>query len=284
MPKHSEATKLGAQTMWESGLGLKSVANAVGVTASTIARWRDDGNWTRTTGNVDDPIVEIFGDQTAPIPVATIAGSGRMGELEQRLADAERRAREAEEEADRLRPTKKVALYSTPDEVADVLGEDKMAELVELRLGQINVERLKRGALPIEFDPDSRMYQSERANIIAELLERRSRWANQNSLRTIKLVHPKGHLIAYPLEEQFNNEKAAPGRSVQFLRDKGFKLAVPYLCQRGNCWKVAPVENGQFVYSGYCTPEHRAGDPYLNAKKIEGVSTSVHQHLELSRR
>jgi hypothetical protein len=175
-----------------------------------------------------------------------------------------------------LKPTVDVELYNTPADVERIYGKDKMDEIVELRLGEINKGRLRTGLLPYDFNNSPEILARTRREVIAELLSRRTKFAEENpTIRVVKMML-NGTMRQIPFEQQINNEAGQQGAAIWKMRDKGAKLCMPFLCMRNNCYAPAATDdNGSLVLDGYCSVAHRSTDPYLKGKQVAGVTTSV---------
>ena len=80
-------------------------------------------------------------------------------------------------------------------------------------------------------------------------------------LYTVKAVTPSGMLVQIPLEDQINNQKAAPSMALGLAvySIKGFLIyyditsQVGAWCPTKNCWAEWNAK-----YAGFCVPAHRA--------------------------
>jgi hypothetical protein len=224
--------------------------------------------------SVVDAVVRGFEGATADVS-ADVEFQEQLDRMAAELAakDAENAALRAQ--VTDLKPTFDVELYNTPADVERIYGKEKMDEIVEMRLGEINKVRLRSGLLPYDFRTEPDILARTRKEIIADLLSRRTKFSEENpTIRVVKMVL-NGTLRQVPFEQQINNEAGQQGAAIWRMRDKGAKLAMPYLCMRNNCWLPALTDdNGSLTLDGYCSPAHRATDPYLKGKQLAGVTTS----------
>lgn len=199
-------------------------------------------------------------------------------ELRALLAEAEERALKAEAEAEHWKPYKAVPVYNTPEEAKAVWGANRLRNVAEAEVAKENKRRIRSGLPGINYT-DPELYEGlvtqEIDKIARELVRERTKWVSSTGagLRTMKMVKPvfgsdactpdcsdrgcyeHGHLIQIPVEEQINNQRAAPGQGIGRYKEKGYKLAEPYLCELKDCYTPAFVE-GNAVRDGCCTPEH----------------------------
>lgn len=193
----------------------------------------------------------------------------RIGELEQKLAAAEREAAE-------LSPTTHVDLPKSAADVLEFHDRDTLVELVQLRLAAENMDRFKKGMPPLDFQNNPQVLEQK----IAEYAQKRAAARNRppseiHRQRVIKMIRPDGNIVQWPVEEQISNEAGQAGAAIWKAREKGWKLVEPYICQVRDCWQEAATNDfGELSLDGYCSPEHRLLDPYLNSQPVPGVATS----------
>jgi hypothetical protein len=175
-----------------------------------------------------------------------------------------------------LKPTVEVEVYKTGADVERIFGKDKLDEVVEMRLGEINKQRLRSGLLPYDFNNSPEILARTRRDLLAEILSRRTKFAEENpTIRVVKMVL-NGTMRQVPFEQQINNEAGQQGAAIWRMRDKGAKLCMPFLCMRNNCYTPAAVDdNGSLTLDGYCSAAHRSTDPYLKGRQVAGVTTST---------
>ena len=257
---------------WEHGATKTSLAEKYGCSAQAISNHQKNEGW-----HIEkDKIGEVAGVVPEPDDVViaepdidAAAAQARIRELEAELAEAEAKVKE-------YSPTARVNIPDTPEGWIEFLGEDKITELTDDVLAAENRDRFKKGRpmLDIKDNPDLRAKEIEK--IVAKREAAKTKHVVDDlRARTVKLVKPNGTIIQVIVEEQVSNEKGQPGAAIWKAKEKGFKLADPYICQAYNCWLPALVgEDGTFAYSGYCSSEHMAFDPYLGKRQIAGVTTS----------
>lgn len=273
-----------ARRDWETkGMSTGQVASKYRVSASAVLQHKKKDGWTR--------------EQTADIPAETIVGSfapqqtvtvddvpglkvqARVAELEQELAEADRKIAEQQEELEKHRPTHEWHVYRTPQELREYLGEAKLQDIAGLELAELNKERIRRGLTAYSYQSDPDMYERQIKKILDDILSRRTKFVDANvRLRVVKMAARTADggwsIVQIPVEVQINNEAGQSGAAIWKQRDKGRKLVIPYLCQRYNCWAEAAVgPDGKFLHAGYCSAEHAATDPYLGAQ-VSGVAMS----------
>jgi len=264
-----------ARQLWESGKSKAAIARTLDVSVNTIRSWSKKDQWSEPQISVPEGIVEAFEGRTETVA----EDDPRLAELRRQLEEERARSKKLEEDAS---STKEVHVYTTPEEVVDWFGEQAIRDRVDREFGSMNIERARQGLPPL--DPETvapEIYREIRRKLLQDLLDRRTKWVDPGAkLRVMKVVHPNGNLVELGVEDQFNNEKGMAGASVLHYRRKGFKLAVPYFCQRNACWMYAAQENGQFLYDGYCSPAHRADfavprqggqGPLITTRDMQGV-------------
>jgi hypothetical protein len=207
--------------------------------------------------------------------VPTDSSAQRVAELEAKLAETETALARAEAEARKHDPRVDVPFLDTPEAYLEYVGYEDLNELAVSSLALENVKRHREGKPPLEFGPD-RIDQEVQRIITKRIQGIRSNVRGEDNMRVLKMVKPSGTMTQIPVETQINNEAGQQGAAIWKAREKGFKIAYPYRCYRHNCWDLAATDDaGNIVLDGYCSPEHRAGDPYLNAKPVAGMSTSA---------
>ena len=197
-----------------------------------------------------------------------------VSSYEQRIAELEAKLAAAEEEIAIHDPRREVPHLTSVEDYLEHVGYEDLAELALSQLGRENIKRHREGKPPLEFGED-RIEAT-----ISEIVNKRIRGLTssireEDNMRTLKMVKPSGTLTQVPVETQINNEAGQQGAAIWKARDKGFKIAFPYRCHRHNCWQLAAVDAaGKMTLDGYCSPEHRMQDPYLNKAPVAGVSMS----------
>lgn len=278
MPRLSDAQWRNARKMWEEdGESLSSIAKKYGISVTTVQNHKRDDGWSRDDQPAPEtPVEELVAgfktEQTAPIH------TNEQVLLAQRVAQLEAELAEAKEQVEQYRPTADVTMYTTPEEVEQVFGKAKLDDLAAMAVKDINVERIRQGLRPFDAESDPALIKPYRDRLIKEFLDRRTKWISPRARqRVVKMVHPNGHVVQIPVEQQLENEAGQAGTSLWKKRDKGFKLASPYICQLRDCWVVAKQEGGKFIHNGYCSPDHAQLDPYLSGTPIDNVTTSAMQ-------
>lgn len=197
-----------------------------------------------------------------------------VSSYEQRIAELEAKLEEAEAEARMHDPRIDVPFLATTEDYLEHIGYEDLKELALSELGRENIKRHRDGKPPLEFG-DDRIEATIQDIINRRLRNMTSNVRQEDNMRTLKMVKPNGTMTQVPVETQINNEAGQQGAAIWKAREKGFKIAYPYRCHRHNCWQLAASdESGRLIMDGYCTPEHRAQDPYLNTSAVAGVSMS----------
>jgi hypothetical protein len=265
----------------QRGLSLQKVATAHGVSVNAVTYHKKKEGWSRDGAVPELPAEAVTASFTpeqrvklTELPAAQeVEYQRRIAELEEQLAEAERKAAE-------YRPTHEHHIYRSVDEVRTHFGEERLREIAALRLAQINRGRMSRGLPTFNYEDRPELYEQEIRAVLTEMLARRTQFVNpQQSLRVVKMAlrgkDGEWSLRQIPVEVQISNEAGQSGAAMWKARDKGFKLVMPYLCQRLDCWREATVgPDGKFAHHGYCGPEHEGMDPYLNRRPVAGVTTS----------
>jgi hypothetical protein len=292
------------------GHSYPTIAENYNVSVNTVAKYKKEGDWQKPAptdpGSAateaimsDDPdipgtvatpaewdaVTVVDVDAVAPIDVPAAPEPESDVEKIRLRAEIDRlNALNAElrSKVDSLRDTVDVGIYADEDEVVEVLGEKALRETALMRLRMENRKQMQRYGVPgINFaDPANKhMVDDEIHVIVGELLrERTSHISPLHNLRTLKMRNPKtGHLVQIAMEEQINNMKGEQTAPIAKMRAKGFQLCEPFLCQLMDCWLPASRDphNQKLNLNGYCSPEHRARDPYLDARKVADVTTTA---------
>jgi hypothetical protein len=259
---------------WEGGMGTAATARKWGLSITSVDKHRNTEGWVKRDPANPEALVQAFRpEQTVRIKDHPDA------DLQRRIAVLEAELAKAQQEAEDYRPSRTVHLYTTPDEVRQFFGEEKMREVAAIRLSLINKQRHAQGLPTVDYQKNPEFYEEEISAITKELLERRTKSVNpESNLRSVKMMRkrPDGSWFLYQVgvEFQLSNEEGQQGTALWKQRDKGAKLVSPYLCQTWNCWAEAAMTGDKFTYHGYCSAEHEATDPYLNKRGIVGVTTS----------
>ena len=266
----------------KAGLSVRQIADKYGVTVSAVAGHKKNDGWVRVEADQPETIVASFaGPQT--IQQADIPGleaRKRIAALEAELVEAEKRLGEQAKELEKHRPSVDWHVYTTPEEVREHFGEDRLQDIAGLELAEQNRQRVKRGLTPFDYEHNQAMYEKVIVRVLDEMLARRTKYINpQKRVRVVKMAARSNeggwNIVQIPVEVQINNEAGQSGSAIWKQRDKGRKLVMPYLCQRIDCWREAMVgADGKFQYAGYCSQECLATDPYLNKAAVSGVAMS----------
>jgi hypothetical protein len=227
-----------------------------------------------TVSSAVGAVLEGFGEDMREDVSARMGMDTKLDEMAAEVARLEQENRELRERVEDLRPTADTKVYTTVEQVEEVWG-DRLDGIVELRLGEINRVRLRQGLLPYDFRQSPDILERTRREVVTDILSRRTKFAEENpAIRVLKMVF-NGNIVQVPFELQINNEAGQQGASIWRMRAKGAKLAMPYYCMRNNCWLPALTDqHGSLTLDGYCSPAHRASDPYLKGRAVEGVTTS----------
>ncbi len=288
---------------YEAGVGPAELSRRFDVSVTAVANHKKKGNWSVKQGEqVPPPEPELpkLSEVAVEMPVAgdpatsdaTVWDAKGFSEkpsddevvddLNARIKELEEQVAFAEAEAERLSPVTTHVIPSTAAEVLDTVGVDVMRELALARLGKENIQRFRDGKPPLDYNDNPELLESKVNELAQKLADARKRPINLlYRQRTLKMKkpptehQPNGMLVQVAVEEQINNEAGQAGAAIWKAREKGMKLIEPFLCQARDCWMEAAVSDfGEISLNGYCTPEHRALDPYLNEKPIAGVATS----------
>ena len=278
MPRLPKERWAQAQEKWEKeGWSQKRIAEWLGVALTTVENHKKKEEWTRGDPTDAEKIKDSFAEeQQISVEEAGVAdrtdADSRLAELEARLAEVEA---EKADLAEKAQGTKSLEVWSSADEVIDHFGADHLREVAETR---INAQRKAQGFLAIDFgsgEHEDRI-TAEVRKVAQEIFERKEKVRNARHQKNVKLWF-NGNIIPYPVEPHVNNESKQPGNGLNRMRAKGARLITPYLCQYGDCYAVAAVDEatGQFTHEGYCGEAHQATDPYSSARRKQGVTTSM---------
>lgn len=199
-------------------------------------------------------------------------------ETVQRAEEAEVRAEAAEAEADEFRPTKDIKefLMETAEDVKVRFGEQKLRDLAETEIRDLNQKRTKEGYTRIKWEPAEWDEAVDRA--ILELLSDRVREAPPIEgplMKTLKMVKPDGTLIQVPYEAQINNLAGSLEDAIARYRKKGYKLTDPLLCPSQNCYEISTLDSdGTYLHGAYCTADHRRRTEQLQRGAVENPVTA----------
>jgi len=259
------------------------LAKKYGVAAVTVQRHRDKEGWVvgGATATVPSEATVAFEEP----PTVTVVGgieeevvteeAQRIAELEAKLTETETALAQAEAEARKHDPRVDVPHLNSPEAYLEYVGYEDLSELAMSSLALENVKRHREGKPSLEFGTD-RIDQEIQRIITKRIQGLTGHVRGEDNMRVLKMVKPSGTMTQVPVETQINNEAGQQGAAVWKAREKGFKIAFPYRCQRHNCWNLSATDNaGNRTLDGYCSPEHRAGDPYINARPVAGISTSA---------
>jgi len=280
---------------YEEGTGLRKLAAKYKVAQISVQRHRDKEGWDRPDPEFDEYLANLEAEldveaagATIPEPetatstsvieeeVVTASGPAqRIAELEAKLTETETALIQAEAEARRHDPQVEVPHLATLENYLEHVPAEVLDELALSSLALENVKRNRDGKPKLTFDED------RIAEEIQRIINKRIRGLTGNvrgddAMRVLKMVKPNGTMTQVPVEPQINNEAGQEGAAVMKARRKNFKVAFPIRCFRHNCWQLSAVdEAGNRTLDGYCSPEHRAGDPFLGGAPVPGVSTSA---------
>ena len=194
-----------------------------------------------------------------------------LEEMHREIAEAEARAAETDElrkelaeanaKAEALSPTTNISgqLFKDTKEVRQFFSNEHLVDIALDEWAGENKDLIRRGRNPLP-EPTGKDLEKRVERAAADLLADRTSHVAQRGfmLRVVKMVKPNGMLIEIPLEGQINSFRVGGAdRAFAPYKDKGYKVASPYMCQSQGCWLEAVVENGQFTYGGYCGNDHR---------------------------
>jgi len=169
----------------KQGMSLAAIARKHGVSVTSVQGHKKSEGWNREQ-IVDDLPAETVASSFAPeqtIPVEAAPGlrvQQRIAQLEAELAEARRRVVAQEAELEKHRPTVEWHVYTTPEQVRQFFGEEKMKEIAGLALAEQNKARVKRGLPPFDYEHNPEMHEREIVRIVDELLARRTRFIDAN--------------------------------------------------------------------------------------------------------
>lgn len=279
MPRISDRKWAEAQEWYEKeGASLNAVAKRLGVAVSTVRAHRDRDEW-GPKGIRADSVAETVQAGFAPEQVHRLSEDEAMRleveRLRSELAEETAKREEAEAQFEKVRPDFPFKVYRSEAEVREFFGD----KLWDIAARNQNRERKQDGFAPIEFEQHDPRLKPAVDALVKELLSRTSKFAGQRNLRVVKMYRPwDGHLVEVGVEPQMSNEAGQPGTAIWKHRDKGMKLVSPYLCQLADCWAEASVDSaGRLLLDGYCSTAHRARDPFLKGRAVEGVSRAQTQ-------
>lgn len=283
-----KALRAQAKVLWEGGVSYREVAETVGYSENTIAKWKKDDGWTREPL----PLPKTHENQ---VHISTYEGGG-SGETQTVTFDmppdpdddlptvdptvvidqvdmlADLREELERERAERIRlqavvdaelPYVDISdwLWTSTDDVIAFYGHERMVEMIERNMRQVNKRRVEEGLARIDIETDAQRdyYIQELAD---EMLKRRANSYTGGVTRTIKLFNPKGNngqgsVIQVPVEDQVNNHAGSRGDAVFTYTSKGFKFLKPSLCNAIDCFEIsAHTPSGEYAYQGYCSEPH----------------------------
>lgn len=193
-------------------------------------------------------------DEAAALRDELAAAHARAAALEAELAEQARQIEAA-------RPTVDVSkwLWESHEDVIEFYGMDKLREIVDQRIATENKKRTRQGFDRLSYTPEER--QEMVGAVVAELLADRLASGPPEEgplMRTLKMVSPAGELVQIPYEEQVNNIAGSLADGRVRYETKGYKRTRPALCPAKDCFRPAAVEDGKFLYFGYCSENHRA--------------------------
>jgi hypothetical protein len=255
---------------WEDGATTASLARGPGTPSEqTIRNHKKAEGWSRGEPLADsERIVKEYKDETVEVPTGA----------EDRIAELEAQLQAQKDETAAMGDDYKVGSYSTPEEVIAFYGHDRFADIA---LEKMNQERSARGFIAVEMDPDDPKLAARIKALAEEMVSRLDKFAGESDLRTVKLALPDARmpsgfrLFACPVEPTINDEKQRPGRGLRIYTERGWKVAMPYRCQRQSCWRLASIgPDGRHANSGFCGPAHEGQDPHVQAarRQVTGVT------------
>ena len=138
-------------------------------------------------------------------------------------------------------------------------GEEKLKDIAQRELVEINKRRLRDGMPPHEYKGKELKDALER--VITEIQSDRELYGppTEDSLnKTMKMLTPDGNLVQIPYEDQINNLAGSISDATVRYTDKGFKLTDPTLCPSQNCYNPGIIEKGKYTFGMYCSQDHQA--------------------------
>lgn len=211
---------------------------------------------------------------TAPVPptppvgddVAEAAGitPAQLNEIVSENQDLRRRLLAAEKERDNFRPFVEVRNFESAGDVIAHYGLDHMRLIAEISLAADNKQRAREGRPPLWTNRDE--YEQLIGGVVeskaAEIAKARFQWTRDVSngthtkLRTLKMVSPNGNLVQIPIDVTVNNGNGSLGDPVLRYQRKGFKIASPVRCKLVDCDEYATIDDGRYLFGGYCSASH----------------------------
>src|SRR3990167_6206868 len=259
---------------WEAGLSLDKCAAKHGVSVTTLRKHKDNEGWAR----VGTEIPDVVAAEALPEVMAATSDTETVTRLLAALAAREAELAALQSERDALAKDVKLDLPTTTDEV---IAFYTRPYLEQVALDKFNKARRSRGFNPVELQSGDPVLEKEVQKIAQTFLERRTKWAGEPTIRTMKMAKPNPDsptgwsIKAIPMENRINNFVAAREEAIARYTRKGFKLIVPQLCYRGSCNAVAAVKNGRLKFQGFCSEQHMMLDDTVNANLKKGVTTTA---------
>lgn len=268
--KYTAAEKQRARALYEiEGWTIDQIVSEIGANKGTVLNWKKRNKWGIRGGGVSSE------EETQAIQESDTIVEYERIIAELRAANEAQAARLADQD-----PNLYLNLYTTEAEVVkyyeDHIGPRALRDSAMSKLNDENNKRYKQGLekLPVDEEAVKSMIQQ----ITAQRLRQRTIHRGKFRQRVLKMArkyegYPEWRLIQVPVEGQIENEAGQAGTAIAKAKAKGYKIVSPHLCQARDCWEIAAFDaSGKLSLNGYCRPECRATDPYLNMPTTDGVS------------
>lgn len=257
--KLSEELWADLEAAYRGGAKVTDLAEKYGVSTQAIYKRRTAGKWEREIPDEERPVEDEVKYDPEELAVQLVEAEAKIAAMQEKL-DA------AEAEAEALSPYKHVDLPRTAQDVLEFHGMETMREMAYEHIAFENMARAQRGLPAFDYRANPQIIEDKIQQLAQHQAERRNRPPSEIfRQRVVKMVKPNGTIVQWPVEEQISNEAGQAGASIWKAKEKGLKLLEPYICQVRDCWQEAEIDDhGQLTLNGYCSPEHRALDPYLN--------------------
>lgn len=264
--------KAEALELIRSGLPQTKVAEQIGCSAPTIAkwvkRWREAGV-DLTADAFDEPDYqepdepELTEEEQLRI---VKADENELARLRAELAAKDEEVRKLQEEAVRNAPYVDVSrqFLQTVEDLDEFYPEKFWTEQIARKLAATNRKNRLEG-YPILDANDPGVRQVFIDEVKQEFFARRLGTQRPGPwVRKIKLVKPDDcddygwwNVYGQMVEPQINNTAGSIGDGIVRYTNKGYKITKPFLCAAGPCFNAAAVDSaGHLVYRGYCSQEH----------------------------
>lgn len=200
------------------------------------------------------------------------AENASLKDVEAELASNQARIGVLESETKRLRPTAAWDFATTTEDVIERMGGYQSAfDEANRQLVRQDRDRNKKGLMPFRDLPDfTERVEEQIAKNAADVIRRSQTMLTDLThipkLRMVKMITPDGSLVQIPVAPEINNGAGSLADPIVRYQRKGFKIAVSgsthptpgvTFCPTFDCWRIAAVEAGEYIFFGYCSDMHR---------------------------